>query len=322
MDPFRHDSFLAPGFSHHYDPKTSAVLAELRESFTEMDEEDWDLHRKRQFTRQRHEDKRKLLVSLRTWMDDKLAVSITSEEDDNRPDYRYTGCTPVTHDKVALPEDNRRSVCGSLGCAPITMDSKHSSEDNGAHSHCVFLGCAPLTICEQAVPPTMGAGFYAEPVYPSAEVMHAGVIYFQTVFTQCLSVQIFGSEKVIGADSTPQSFIRTKRGRHVQHLVATVSLRKIMTPSEDDVKPFYAAQSRTIVQLLHAHLTKLRNLWESTNSRLVVEPFGDQRLINSLFNSHTERIQHQSSFSHGVHIREHVLTGSQPRDFTYWEERS
>ncbi|GAA50076.1 hypothetical protein CLF_104046 [Clonorchis sinensis] len=183
MDPFRHDSFLAPGFSHHYDPKTSAVLAELRESFTEMDEEDWDLHRKRQFTRQRHEDKRKFLVPLRIWMDDKLAVSTTSEEDDNQPDYRYTGCAPVTHDKVASQEDNRRSVCGSFGCAPVTMDSKHSSEDNSAHSHCVFLGCAPLTICEQAVPPTMGAGFYGEPVYPSAEVMHAGVIYFQTVST-------------------------------------------------------------------------------------------------------------------------------------------
>ncbi|GAA53211.1 GLIPR1-like protein 1 [Clonorchis sinensis] len=211
MNPFRHDSFLAPGFSHHYGPKTSAVLAELRESFTEMDEEDWDLHWKRQFTRQKREDKRKFLVSLRPWMDDKLAVPTTSEEDDNRPDYRCTGCAPVTHDEeVASQEDNHRSVCGSLGCAPITVDSKHSSEDNGAHSHCMFFGAVPLTMgagfygepvypssevmhasvayttCEQAVPLTMGAGFYGEPVYPSSEVMHASVAYFQTVSTQCL----------------------------------------------------------------------------------------------------------------------------------------
>ncbi|OON15488.1 hypothetical protein X801_08708, partial [Opisthorchis viverrini] len=52
MDPFRRDPFPTPGFSHHYDPKTSAVLAELRESLAELDEEDGDLHRKRQFTRQ------------------------------------------------------------------------------------------------------------------------------------------------------------------------------------------------------------------------------------------------------------------------------
>ncbi|GAA48033.1 hypothetical protein CLF_101101, partial [Clonorchis sinensis] len=174
-------------YNEALEAKTSAVLAELRESFTEMDEEDWDLHRKRQFTRQRHEDKRKFLVSLRPWMDDKLPVSIPSEEDDNRPDYCYTGCAPVTHDKeVASPEDNHRSVCGSLGCAPITMDSKHSSDDNGDQSHCVFLGCAPLSTYEQAVPPTMAAGFYGESVYPSAEVMHGGVIYFQTVSTRCL----------------------------------------------------------------------------------------------------------------------------------------
>ncbi|KAG5444652.1 hypothetical protein CSKR_100759 [Clonorchis sinensis] len=110
-----------------------------------------------------------------------------SEEDDNRPDYRYTGCAPVTQDKeVASREDNHRSVCGSLGRAPTTMDSKPSSEDNGAHSHCVFLGCAPLTTCEQAVPPTMGTGFCGKPVYPSAEVTQAGDIYFRTVSTQCL----------------------------------------------------------------------------------------------------------------------------------------
>ncbi|OON17837.1 hypothetical protein X801_06319 [Opisthorchis viverrini] len=65
-------------------------------------------------------------------MDDALAVPINSEEDDNRPDYCYTGCAPVTEDEeVTSQEDNHRSVCGSLGCAP-------------------------LTTCEQTVPPTMG----------------------------------------------------------------------------------------------------------------------------------------------------------------------
>ncbi|KER26871.1 hypothetical protein T265_06002 [Opisthorchis viverrini] len=149
MDPFRHDSFLALGFSRQYDPKTSAVLAELRESFAELDEEDGDWHWKWQSTRQRREDKWKFVVSLYPWMDGALAVSITSEEDDNRPDYRYTECARVTEDEeVASQEDNHRSVCGSLGCAPISMVDTHSSDDDGAHSHCgVFLGCAPLTTC-------------------------------------------------------------------------------------------------------------------------------------------------------------------------------
>ncbi|KER33420.1 hypothetical protein T265_00729 [Opisthorchis viverrini] len=120
-------------------------------------------------------------------MDDAFAVPITSEEDDNRPDYCYTGCAPVTKDEeVTSQEDNHRSVCGSLRCAPISMDNKHSSEDYSAHSHCGFLGCAPLTTCEQAVPPTMGAGFYGGSLYPSVEVTHMGIIHFQTVSTQCL----------------------------------------------------------------------------------------------------------------------------------------
>ncbi|KER32113.1 hypothetical protein T265_01735 [Opisthorchis viverrini] len=99
----------------------------------------------------------------------------------------YTGCAPVTKaEEVASQKDNLRSVCGSLGCAPTSVDSRDLSEDNGAHSHCGFLGCALKTTCEQTVPPTTGAGFYGEPVYPSVEVTHMGVIHFQTVSTQCL----------------------------------------------------------------------------------------------------------------------------------------
>ncbi|OON15489.1 hypothetical protein X801_08709, partial [Opisthorchis viverrini] len=53
-------------------------------------------------------------------MDDALTAPITSEEDDNRPDYCYTECAAVTKDEeVASQEDNHRSICGSLGCSPI-----------------------------------------------------------------------------------------------------------------------------------------------------------------------------------------------------------
>ncbi|KAG5453923.1 hypothetical protein CSKR_108675 [Clonorchis sinensis] len=134
MNTFRHDSFLAPGFSHHYDPKTSDVLAELRESFTEMDEEDWNLPRKRQFTRQRHEDKRKFLVSLRPWMDDKLAVSIPSEEDDNRPDYRYTGSYSC---KPNLGGSRFKIALGTADSTGLVQLSLH---DNQPPSHKVKPG--------------------------------------------------------------------------------------------------------------------------------------------------------------------------------------
>ncbi|OON15912.1 B12 binding domain protein, partial [Opisthorchis viverrini] len=175
MDPFRPDPFLAPGFSHHYDPKTSAVFAELRGSFEEM-ENARDLSRKRQYIRQRHEDKRKFAL-------DGWCIGCCH---DNRPGYYYTGCAPITNDEVASQEDNHRSVCSSSGRATITMDGKHSSEGNDTHSHCGLSGCAPLTNCEQAVPHSMGAGFYGEPAYPSAEAMHVDVIYFQTVSIQRL----------------------------------------------------------------------------------------------------------------------------------------
>ncbi|KAG5450192.1 hypothetical protein CSKR_114267 [Clonorchis sinensis] len=106
LDPFRRDLLLALCFFNHCDAKTSAVLAELRENSAEICEGDCDLNRKRQFTRQRHEAKRKF----RPWTNDASAVPITSEGDDNFSGYSYTGCAPVPNDEAASQVDSHRSV--------------------------------------------------------------------------------------------------------------------------------------------------------------------------------------------------------------------
>ncbi|GAA50618.1 CDGSH iron-sulfur domain-containing protein 2 homolog B [Clonorchis sinensis] len=125
-DPFRHDRFMVFGFSHHYDTRNLAVLAELLRKFTKLNEEDQGLHQKRQVIRPRHGAKQSFLISLGPWMEGALALPLTREGDYTRSGNCYTGCPSINNDgQAASQEENHRAITTAVGYSVYTTCMVH-----------------------------------------------------------------------------------------------------------------------------------------------------------------------------------------------------